>query len=86
MLRSLGLVAILLVAVGCAADPYPLAGGVTFAGPTTIGKPVSGVVLDIEPRPGDSFVLLGAEPIGVAAGADVALFFPPPSSNPMGPG
>ena len=84
MRRSLGLLAALLVVIGCAADDYPLKGGISFAGPTTIGQPVSGVVVYLEPRPGDNFVLLGAEPIGVAPGADVAFYLSPTVIEPDG--
>ena len=79
-------VAIMLVAAmaACsvvATDPYPLPSGPPPAAanvPATVGAETPTVVLFITPRPGDQIELLSAEPIGVAAGADVRFFFSPP--------
>ncbi|HYI67888.1 MAG TPA: hypothetical protein VEW95_13285 [Candidatus Limnocylindrales bacterium] len=86
------MIGLMLVAAvtGCSmltSDPYPLPSGPPNAGmtaPAAVGSGVPGVVLFLTPRPGDRIELLSAEPIGVAAGADVRFFFSPPVLHPNG--
>jgi hypothetical protein len=76
---GLALVSAVIVVSACTSDAYPLltpAGAGEWA-PTTIGKPVQGVVLYLQPRPGDRIDLISATPIGTLSGADVTLYFSP---------
>jgi hypothetical protein len=84
--RLLGLWVALLILTGCsAATGYPLLSqGSESWHPTSIGAPVDVVVLYLQPNPGDQIELLSAEPVGVAAGADVAFFYSPPVHRPDG--
>jgi hypothetical protein len=62
---------------GCSSGSYPMPSGPPGAGqtsPATLGTPVPGVVLWLQPRPGDRFELLSVEPIGVDPGATVRFF------------
>ena len=80
MTRAVFLAVLVAVAAGCAADPYPL---LTPAGasdwvPTAIGRSVRGVVLYLEPRPGDRIELVSAEALGVGPEAGAKVYFSPP--------
>jgi hypothetical protein len=79
MRRLLGLVLVAVAAAACAADRYPLLtpAGATQWSPTALGTPVRGVVLYLQPRPGDRIELVSAEAVGLRAGADVAFYFAP---------
>ena len=85
MWRS-SVVGLLLVAAigGCAADSYPLltpAGASQWA-PTRVGEPVRGVVLYLQPRPGDRLELLTAAPVGQLDNAEWIFYFSPPVFDP----
>jgi hypothetical protein len=76
MRRAIVLLMIALLE-GCSSGSYPMPSGPPHAGQTSpagLGKPVPGVVLWLEPRPGDRFELLSVEPIGVAPGATVQFY------------
>jgi hypothetical protein len=76
MRRAAALVLTALLA-GCASSSYPMPSGPPHAGqlsPAGLGTPIPAVVLWLEPRPGDRFELLGAEPVGVASGASVRFY------------
>jgi hypothetical protein len=76
MRRAIVLLMIALLE-GCSSGSYPMPSGPPHAGqssPAGLGKPVPGVVLWLEPRPGDRFELLSVEPLGVAPGATVQFY------------
>jgi len=66
------------MAACASADPYPLLPGGSSWAPTTIGTPVRGVALYVQPRPGDQVELVSAEPIGTLSGAEVRFYFSKP--------
>jgi hypothetical protein len=73
--------------VACGSDTYPLPTMPPHAGqtaPAGIGEGIPGVVLFVEPRPGDSIEFISAEPIGSLDGAEVEFFFSPPILLPDG--
>jgi hypothetical protein len=66
--------AVAVVVIACAADPYPLPSGLPHAGqrsPATVGQPSQAVLLYLNVRPGDRIELVGAEAEGTLAGAIV---------------
>jgi hypothetical protein len=70
---------VMAILAACAADPYPLlspAGASDWAS-TTLGAPLRGVVLYLQPRPGDRLELISAEALGVGPGADTQVYFAP---------
>jgi len=88
MRPMVGLVLVAAMA-GCSVppgDPYPLPSGPgsRMTAPAAIGRETHAVVLFLTPRPGDRLQLVAAEPIGVAAGAEVRFFFSPPVRTPTG--
>ena len=77
----------MLLAVACSSDPYPLPVPPPHAGqnnPAAVGEAIPGVVLFIQPRPGDSIEFISAEPMGSLDGAGVEFFFSPPIILPDG--
>lgn len=83
LISSLALIAL----IGCSTDPYPMPADPPNSrgyGPASVGMPVYMTVLYLEPRPGDRIELLGAEPIGVEAGAEVEFFLSRPVQTPDG--
>ena len=85
-LRWLVLVPVVMILGACTSDSYPLltpAGASEWA-PTTVGRPVQGVVLYLELRPGDRIDLISATPIGTLSGADVRLYYAPHVPMPSG--
>ena len=84
MRRFVALLVVLVVA-GCSADSYPLLPqGSSEWHPAAIGSPVRGVVLYLQPRPGDRIELIGAEPVGILTGAKTHFYFSPPVLDPGG--
>jgi hypothetical protein len=66
--------AIITIIVARPSDPYPMPAGTvnaSQANPAAVGTPVQAVIVFVEPRPGDRIELLGAEPVGLAAGARI---------------
>ena len=89
-MRTLPVGLVLATAVaGCGffpADRYPLTNGAgsSLTAPAALEAETPGVVLYLTPLPGDQIVLVAAEPVGLAAGADVEFFFSPPVRRPTG--
>lgn len=56
-------------------DSYPMPDGpgASMANPVAVGQPVQGVVVFMEIRSGDRVELIGAEPVGLLAGATTTL-------------
>ena len=74
-------ITLVFVLTACTGDPYPLPSGPPHAwqnAPAAIGEARQGVVLFLDPRPGDRVRLISAEPVGVADGASVKFWFSPP--------
>jgi hypothetical protein len=79
--RRIVLLLVAIVAAACSSDPYPLPKGPPHAfqsAPAALGEARQGVVLFLDPRPGDRVRLIGAEAVGVADGASVTFWFSPP--------
>ena len=57
-------------------DPYPMPAGhgARQSSPIAVGTTVRAVIVDLQVRPGDRVELLGAEPVGLIAGARSALY------------
>jgi hypothetical protein len=76
---------VVFVVAGCSADSYPLLPqGSSEWHPAAIGSPVRGVVLYLQPRPGDRIELISAEPVGILTGAESHFYFSPPVLDPDG--
>jgi hypothetical protein len=74
LLAGLAAAAIITMIVTRQGDPYPMPAGpvnASQANPIEVGMPVWAVLVYLEPRPGDRIELLGAEPVGLAAGAQI---------------
>lgn len=71
MRRGLAAVAVALVVMACAGDPYPLPasppGG--LHSPASVGQPAHAVLIYLNVRPGDRIELVDAEAIGALDGA-----------------
>jgi hypothetical protein len=77
--RRLFALFVVLVLAGCSADSYPLLPqGSSEWHPAAIGSPVRGVVLYLEPHPGDRIELVSAEAVGSLTGAKIHFYFSPP--------
>ena len=71
----------------CSSDPYPFHGagpGAHQYNPAALGEPIPAVVLELKVRPDDRIELLGAEGIGLGAGAQAEFLFSPPVISPDG--
>jgi hypothetical protein len=57
-------------------DPYPMSAGTgaSQSNPAAVGRAVPAVVEYLEPKPGDRFELISAEPVGLAAGARITFY------------
>ena len=74
MHRWLVAMAVALLVVACAGDPYPLPSGLPHAalrGPAAVGQPTRAVVIYLNVRPGDRIELVGADAVGSLDGATV---------------
>jgi hypothetical protein len=78
--RRLCIPLLVMLLAGCALDSYPLlsGGGASQWAPVRVGSSTRGVVLFLEPHPGDRIELISAEPVGSLAGARVRLYFSRP--------
>ncbi len=83
---GLAAAAVITILISRPVDPYPLqvSTGASQSNPTAVGTPARAVVLFLEPRPGDRFELLGAEPVGLAAGERPVLYLSRPVVDPDG--
>jgi hypothetical protein len=74
MRRRLVALAVALVVVACAGDPYPLPSGPPTASqrnPATVGQGTHAVLIYLNVRPGDRIELVGADAVGTLDGATV---------------
>lgn len=72
--------AILTIVLSRPGDSYPMpeGPGARMSTPAAVGVPIQGVVVFMEIRPGDRIELIGAEPVGLLAGAEVTLYLSRP--------
>lgn len=77
---GIAVAAVLTIVVSRPLDPYPMpeGPGASMSNPTAVGKAVQGVVVFMEIRPGDRIELIGAEPVGLLAGAQITLYLSRP--------
>jgi len=74
MRRAFGLMCLAVLLTGCSGAADPLHSGPAGASesiPALVGQPRTAVVLYVQPRPGDTLEMLGAEPIGDLNGANI---------------
>jgi hypothetical protein len=74
MRQRLAALAIALLVVACASDPYPLRPGppgAALLNPAAVGSSTNATLIYMELRPGDRIELLGAEALGSTDGASI---------------
>jgi len=80
VLVGIAAAALATVLVSRPSDTYPMPAGPgsSMSTPIAVGEPAQGVVVFMEIRPGDRVELLGAEPVGLLAGATTTLYLSRP--------
>ena len=79
--------AMALVVVACAGDPYPLPSGPPNAGqlnPAAVGQPTYALLIYLNVRPGDQIELVGADAVGTLDGATVKFLLSRPIIDAQG--